>query len=85
LARAVLAYRAGERDAAALRSEVLAALEARGGVEVEYVELVSADDLEPVSAAGDDTVVAVAARVGKTRLIDNVRLGQPDPGLERLL
>jgi len=38
-----------------------------------------------VARAGDDAVVAVAARVGLTRLIDNVRLARPDPGLERLL
>jgi pantoate--beta-alanine ligase len=85
LAGAVSAYRAGQRDAEALRSRVLRALEAAGGVDVEYVELVSGDDLEPVEQASDDTVVAVAARVGGTRLIDNVRLGRPDPGLERLL
>jgi len=86
LAGAVAAYRAGERDTSALRSVTLQTLAAAAaGVEVEYVEIVSADELEPVELAGDDTVVALAARVGATRLIDNVRLARPDPGLERLL
>jgi pantoate--beta-alanine ligase len=85
LSGAVAAYRAGERDASALRSLILQILDAGGVVEVEYVEIVSADELELVELAGDDTVVALAARVGATRLIDNVRLARPDPGLERLL
>ncbi len=85
LAEAVRDYRAGAREAARLRADVRGKLEAGGGVDVEYVEVVSGDELEPVEHAGDDTVVAVAVRVGATRLIDNVRLGSPDPGLESLV
>jgi pantoate--beta-alanine ligase len=85
LAAAVTAYRAGERDAARLESEVRAVMEAAGGVDVEYVAIVSADELEPVERADEHTVVAVAARVGMTRLIDNVWLERPDRDLEKLL
>ncbi len=85
LANAVMAYRSGERGADGLRGAVLEALEAADGVDVEYVEVVSRDDLEPVSQADADTVVAVAASVGGARLIDNVRLSSPDPGLAALL
>lgn len=85
LAASVSAFRAGERAAAALRSGILQRLEAVTGLEVEYAELVSADGLEPVEVADADTVVAVAARVGRTRLIDNVRFASPDPGLAELL
>ncbi len=85
LAEAVAAFRAGARDAALLRSRILSRLQEAGGLEVEYAELVSADELEPVRRADEATVVALAARVGETRLIDNVRLGRPDPGLESLL
>jgi pantoate--beta-alanine ligase len=85
LAVAVAAFKAGERNAATLRSVILNRLEEAGGLEVEYVELVSAADLEPASRAADDAVVLVAVRLGSTRLIDNVRLGPPDPGLEAVL
>jgi pantoate--beta-alanine ligase len=84
LAGAVRSFRSGERDAAIIGRGVLQTMEAAGGVEVEYVELVSADELEPVQQADEDTVVVVAARVGSTRLIDNARLGAPDPALEKL-
>jgi pantoate--beta-alanine ligase len=43
------------------------------GVEPEYVEVVSARDLSPLEEVGDgEVLVAIAARVGKARLIDNV-------------
>ncbi len=61
---------AGERDAAAVRTTALGALEAFG-VEPEYLELVSPETLTPVDTVDGDVLVAVAARVGTTRLIDN--------------
>jgi pantoate--beta-alanine ligase len=70
---------AGERDADALRGASLAAMHARG-VEPEYLELVRTDDLAPVERVDGDALLAVAARVGGTRLIDNTILssnGQP--------
>ena len=44
-------------------------------VEPEYIELVDPDTLEGLDAARDGAVMAVAGRVGETRLIDNVILG----------
>ena len=61
----------GERDAAEIVSRARAAL-AEDGVEPEYLELVSTETLAPVDRVGDaDVLVAVAARVGPARLIDN--------------
>ena len=42
-----------------------------GGIELEYLQVVDAKTLEPVPVIGPGTLVAMAARVGKTRLIDN--------------
>jgi pantoate--beta-alanine ligase len=81
LAAAVRAFRAGERDAARLRETARAVLAAEPGVEVEYVELVDPETLDPVGRASERDVLAVAARVGPARLIDNVILGAPDPQL----
>jgi pantoate--beta-alanine ligase len=65
----------GRRDAgdvlAAARAELAAA-----GIEPDYVELRSADDLSPATRVnGQGTLLAVAARVGRARLIDNTILG----------
>lgn len=85
LAAAVAAFRAGERSGPALRSRILESLESAMGLRVEYVEIVSRDGLDTVERANEDSVAAVAARVGATRLIDNASLAGRDPGLERLL
>ncbi len=59
---------AGERDAAAIER---AARGAMGGVEPEYLALVDPDSFEPVQRVNGRVLVAVAARIGATRLIDN--------------
>jgi len=64
---------AGERDPHAVERAGRAAM-ARLGVEAEYVALVRPDDLRPVERVDGDVLVAVAARVGPTRLIDNTIL-----------
>jgi pantoate--beta-alanine ligase len=79
LSAAEASLEAGERDAAALRDAALAAMRGRG-VEPDYLELVRPDDLSPVSRVDGQVLVAVAASVGTTRLIDNTILnanGQP--------
>jgi pantothenate synthetase len=41
-------------------------------IEPEYLAIVAADTMEPVTVVEGDVLVAVAARVGSVRLIDNV-------------
>jgi pantothenate synthetase len=43
---------------------------------VDYIAVVDPERWEPVARAEAGTVVAVAGRVGGTRLLDNVILGQ---------
>jgi pantoate--beta-alanine ligase len=64
---------AGERDAAAVLAAARAELDA-AGVDPEYLELRSADNLQPVERVNGSTLLAVAARVGPARLIDNTVL-----------
>jgi pantoate--beta-alanine ligase len=77
LARGLDAARAavqgGERDPRAVAGAGRAAMAALG-VEPEYLALVSPDDLRPVQRINGSVLVAVAARVGGTRLIDNTIL-----------
>ncbi len=70
------AYRGGERRAQVLESVMQEAFRLSPGLVVEYIALADPETMEPVDRVGPDTVVAVAARAGGTRLIDNVILGQ---------
>jgi pantoate--beta-alanine ligase len=63
------ALEAGDRDAARLGDAVRAAMD---GVEPEYVAVVDPDTLAPLDTATERMLVAVAARVGPVRLIDNL-------------
>ena len=74
------AFRAGERTAAVLLGAMRQVLATQAAVKVEYVAVAEPATLAPVEAVDAETVVALAARVGRTRLIDNIILGQ---GLDR--
>jgi pantoate--beta-alanine ligase len=65
----------GERDAAKLRDDLRDELETAHSIRLDYAEIVDPRTLEPVSGVTDGALVAVAAWVGKTRLIDNVLIG----------
>jgi pantoate--beta-alanine ligase len=79
LSRALFAIRSafehGEHDAVALLAAGRAELEAQPSVTVDYLALVDPRRLEPVEMAARGTIAMVAARVGVTRLIDNLVLG----------
>jgi pantoate--beta-alanine ligase len=71
------AARRGERSTAALVDAVRAELR-NSGIEPEYVEARDAEDLSPMAEMnGRPVLVAVAARVGKARLIDNIVIAPP--------
>ena len=68
------AFEAGRRDPPAVEGAARDLLEDAAGVEPDYVALVDPDTFEPVKQAEPGQVLAVAARVGRARLIDNVIL-----------
>ena len=84
LAQAMRMYLSGERSAERLLAAARAEL---SGLDVEYLELRDTDALQPVVAIDAPAVMAIAAKLGKTRLIDNALLApdSPDRGLPRLL
>lgn len=74
LARALALHARGERRAGALRRAVLELLEPAAS-RIDYVTVADADDLRPYAddePVGERPLVALAAFVGTTRLIDNV-------------
>jgi pantoate--beta-alanine ligase len=64
----------GTRDAAAVVAVARDELD-RAGVDPDYLQLRSATDLSPVEHVNGSALLAVAARVGRARLIDNAILG----------
>ncbi|HQG30746.1 MAG TPA: pantoate--beta-alanine ligase [Deltaproteobacteria bacterium] len=64
----------GERNAAAIKSEVEKMISSTPGCTIDYVEIVDPDLLHPLDTLETRAVMALAVRVGKTRLIDNITL-----------
>jgi pantoate--beta-alanine ligase len=65
-------FESGSRDAGSLISAADAVLRAYPAVQVEYIELAGAHTAQPVATVDADAFLAIAARVGGVRLIDNV-------------
>jgi pantoate--beta-alanine ligase len=68
-------YDSGEREAEKLIDAAAQTLRAEPAITIDYVELLDPDSLDPLNRVGHVGLLAVAARVGNTRLIDNILLG----------
>jgi pantoate--beta-alanine ligase len=70
-------FKKGERHGAKLEELVRTTIESEPRVRVDYVSVVDAETLEKLDKLDDRPIlVAVAAYVGKTRLIDNIMLNK---------
>jgi len=68
---------AGERSGPKLEAIIAAACAAAPGVRLQYAAAVDPETLEPQEKAGGQILLAAAAHVGKTRLIDNLLVEMP--------
>jgi pantoate--beta-alanine ligase len=87
LRRALDRARDGERDPAILTAEAERVMREGGIDDIEYVDLRDASDLSSVDTVRGKVILAVGARVGATRLIDNVvfRVGDDGSVAEEIL
>jgi pantoate--beta-alanine ligase len=71
----------GERDAARLAAAGREEFSAESAVRLDYFEIVDPETLDAVEDVSGGALVAVAAFVGSTRLIDNVLIGVRGAGI----
>lgn len=76
LRKAAAAYASGERNVERLKKLVIDCLNTEPLVCIDYVELYSFPELKAVTAIKQVSLLAIAVKIGKTRLIDNVILGK---------
>ncbi len=67
-------FKKGQRKASTLRDEAMKVLRSKDGVDIEYVSICNPDTLIEVDQVKNKALLAIACRVGKTRLIDNIIL-----------
>ena len=61
----------GETDALTLRKQITEKIKSDSMADIDYVEILSIPDLEPIQVLHGQVLIALAVRFGKTRLIDN--------------
>src|SRR3989337_2857706 len=64
----------GNKDAATIREIIIHTLREEPSAHLEYLAIVHPETLEEETIAGKGTVIAIAAGIGTTRLIDNIIL-----------
>ncbi|VXD25360.1 Bifunctional pantoate ligase/cytidylate kinase (Includes: Pantoate--beta-alanine ligase; Cytidylate kinase) [Planktothrix serta PCC 8927] len=72
-------FNKGFHTATEIKQIVQTELDTEPGVQVEYIELVEPNSLIPLTTIETTGLLAIAARVGKTRLIDNLILRHRQP------
>ena len=68
-------YKKGERDSYKIIKKMQGMIPQNNGTKIDYIDVVDIEDLKPVKRISGKTLVALAVKVGKTRLIDNTILG----------
>lgn len=64
----------GERSTAAIIAAARKVIDRSALARIDYLELVNAETLQPLEIAQPNSLIAVAALFGQTRLIDNIRI-----------
>jgi len=72
-------FRAGEQNATSLIAAAMTEVASVRAVELEYIELVHPKTLAPLDKIDTQALLAIAARLGSTRLIDNMVLRNRQP------
>lgn len=76
-------YRSDERDCAVLKGAMADLITQVKSAQIDYVEIVGVHNLKPIhKIENEDILIALAVRIGNTRLIDNLPL--PDDRLGNL-
>ena len=68
------AFEIGEKNARKIEEIVTSKIKTEPMASIDYVNVYSFPALEPIDTVDDEALLAIAVRIGKTRIIDNVIL-----------
>ena len=77
LQKAQRLIQSGQKDPEKIRREMEAVLKKSAQINIEYIEIVNPDTLEPLEILTGPALIAIAARLGQARLIDNIITKKP--------
>jgi pantoate--beta-alanine ligase len=62
----------GEKDSNNIKKEIEQLINLEKSAKIEYIEIVNMNSLEKINTVGENTLIALAVRIGGVRLIDNI-------------
>jgi len=68
-------YSQGEKDAQIIRQQMTDLIQKEPLANIDYISVANPETLDELNEVNTPTLVSLAVRIGKTRLIDNVVLG----------
>jgi pantoate--beta-alanine ligase len=72
LSLALVLINSGARDAARVMSRMKQLIGKKKNARIDYLAIIDAENLKPVKKISGECLIALAVRIGKTRLIDNI-------------
>ncbi len=72
---AIAAYHSGEHDSERLIERMVSEIQSAGPVSIDYVSIVDAETLKPMTTVDRPGRICLAVRIGSCRLIDNMPVG----------
>ena len=69
-------WRQGERKAERVQQQMVALIQKEPLAKIDYVSIADPETLEEIAKLDRPALVSLAVRIGKTRLIDNITLGE---------
>ena len=72
LQAAKVLFNAGERDSGKIISRIKQVINSRDNAKIDYVAIVDTKELEDIKKVSGEALIAVAVKIGNTRLIDNI-------------
>jgi pantoate--beta-alanine ligase len=70
-----MAFQKGVSDAQRLRELVIGTIEGEPLAELQYVSCAAPDSLEEIEGEVHQALISLAVKIGNTRLIDNIIIG----------
>ena len=62
----------GERDGDQIKAQIKSMIEKQPDAKIDYIEIVDTTNLQPMKQLKNEALIALAVKIGKPRLIDNI-------------
>jgi pantoate--beta-alanine ligase len=74
LQKAKMLIESGERNSIVIKNTIQSMINSKPSANIDYISIVSQETLKDIVTIKDSILIAIAVKIGKTRLIDNIQM-----------